>query len=58
MELAMRLTSFTACPNAVAWKPVVSMACMMESMSQPLLKSWPLMTAVSGILSVGISTAC
>lgn len=58
MELAMRLTSFTAWPSAVAWKPVVYMLPMIASMSLPELKSWPLMTGVSGYRSVGIRTAC
>lgn len=42
----MRLTSFTACPSAVAWHPVVSMAAMMPSKDAPSLKSQPLMMGV------------
>jgi hypothetical protein len=52
------LTSSMACPSAVAWKPDVIMAPRMLSMSDPLLKSWPLMMGVSGTVSVGTSTAC
>ena len=53
----MRLTSSTACPSAVAWKPDVSIAPMIASSPRPLLKSWPTMTALSGVVSVGTSTA-
>lgn len=54
----MRLISLMAWPKVVAWKPVVYMDSRIPFKSQPLLKSHPLIAGVSGIVSVGTSTAC
>ncbi len=55
--LTMRLTSSTACPRAVAWNPDVIIAAISPSRSRPRLKSYPEITAVSGIVLPGTSTA-